>query len=139
MYTHGFHNNPPLPLDLSGKTIKFAGRDDDERELEWYKASVKENGSLLVSYNSHHSSLKKDIHYVFNSGANKPQNEAELNAQKARVAAMPQKRQEEQIVKEKERKEKAKRDRDRFSQASTEGQSTYLTRKRVGTHGIRFE
>lgn len=139
MYNHKFHKPPPLPLDLSGKTIKFSGRDGDSRKLEWYKASLRDNGALSVTYNSQHVPLKSDKHHVFYSGANQLQDEKALEAQRARVAAMQQKRQKEQVVEERKRKEKAKRDRERFNKASENGQSVYLSRKRVGAHGLRFE
>lgn len=143
MYNHGFHNPPSLPLDLSGKTIKFSGRTNQNGKhldkTEWYIASLKDNGSFIVTYNSHHASLEGDENYVFNSGANKHQDEKALEAQRTRVAVMQQNRLKEQDVEERKRQEKAKRDRDRFNKASTKGQSTYLERKQVGAHGLRFE
>ena len=143
MYNHGFHSPPSLPLNLSGKRVNFSGRTNPNGKkldkTEWYIASIKENGSLIVTYNSHHDTLKRDDHYVFNSRANKSQDEMELKSQKERVAALQQKRKMEECAEEKKRQEKAKRDRERFNKASENGQSIYLIRKRVGAHGLRFE
>jgi len=141
MLTYGFYFDGLF--DTSGKRIDFCGRQGDRRKTEWYIASLDTDSKgrqwLRVTYNSHHDTLKSDKNYTFNSTTGASLNDHELNEQKARVAAMQQKRQQEQGVEERKQQEKAKTDRDRFNKASDEGQSTYLSRKQVGAHGIRFE
>src|SRR6185436_3263312 len=138
MSADGFQN-VNLPLNTSGETINFAGRNGDSRDLEWYKASIKENGTLMVTYNSHHSSLHRDDNYKFISELSNPLDEKEVQEIRERVAKTQQERGLSDAEKEQERSRKALRDRERFKKASETGNSLYLERKRVGAHGIRFE
>ena len=135
MATNGFFN-VPLPIDISGKTIKFSGRDGVKERTEWYKGSQKENGSLIVTYNSFHDSLKNEHNYVFNSSSIDHVNEIEAKAQKENNIKMQKIRID---AEEKKRKDRAEHDRIRFNNASETGSSKYLERKQVKPHGIRFE
>lgn len=138
MAANGFFN-VPLPIDITGKTIKFSGREGCKDKTEWYKGSQKENGSLLVTYNSHHDSLKNEHNYVFNSNSIKHVNEIEAKAQKENLIKMQKIRTQEAAAEEKKRKNRAEHDRIRFNNASETGFSKYLERKKVEPHGIRFE
>jgi hypothetical protein len=115
MEKNGF-KNVPLPLDVSGKLVKFSGRSfsrktTSEDITEWYHASIIDDGKLLVTYNSHHDSLKRDKHYVFASRANSGIDENEARAVRERVAKMQQEREKK---KEAGRQRNAERDRIRF-------------------------
>lgn len=144
MYNNGFVN-VPLPIDTSGNLVKFSGRDlgrsprKDDR-TEWYRANITTEGKLMMTYNSHHSSLERDDeHYIFVSGSYKPLNEEEVEELKKRVTQWQMKRDLEDAEEEKHRLEKAAAARERFKKASEIGKSAYLERKSVGAHGIRFE
>jgi len=130
----------PLPLDISGARVDFDARGKGSEKTEWYRADMKEDGALIVTYNSHHSSIQNyDKNYVFCSKSNKPLDDAESEAQRKRVAEMQKKREKEEVKDEKDRQLKAKRDRKRFDKASKTGNSKYLEKKKVGAHGVRFE
>lgn len=143
MEKNGF-KNVPLPLDVSGKLVKFSARSfsrkaTSEDFTEWYHASITDDGKLLVTYNSHHDSLKRDKHYVFTSGANNGIHENEVQAMRQRVAKMQEERERTEKKKEASRRKNAERDRIRFNKALENGSSQYIERKKVGIHGVRFE
>ena len=139
MEDNKFECSPRLPLDTSGKRVDFIGRNRSKVDSEWYIASVNEKGMLVVTYNSHHASLKRDKNYVFTSTTFKPLDEKERAAQRERVAELKLKRDEEEAAAEKARQDKAKRDQNRFNKALVFAHSPYIVRKKVKIYGIRFE
>ena len=130
------------PLDISGARVNFNGRKTGRYRLEWYKADLKENGTLQVTFNSHHSSIKledPDKHYTFLSGRSNPLSEADRQGMIERVASMQTERLRKAAQDKEERERKAQTDRARFSAASETGASKYFDRKQVTPHGVRFE
>lgn len=137
MEANGFKIDPPL--DTSGKRVNFVGRDESKEKTEWFRASINERGMLIVTYNSHHDSLKSDKNYVFTSKTFKPLDEKEQLAQRERVTKLQIQREKEAATAETARQHKAKRDQERFEKASITGDSAYLNRKGIQAHGVRFE
>lgn len=138
MCKNGFFNIK-LPLDTTGKTIRFAGRDGVKDKTEWYKAGIQENGLLIVTYNSHHSTLKAERNYVFKEKSRILPDKKKDWGHREKVIILQRQRILEDEKKEKERLKKAQIARDRFQNDSETGISQYLERKQVGIHGIRFE
>lgn len=138
MNADGFYNID-LPIDISGNRVDFDGRGMDSSDLEWYIASMKSDGTLLVTYNSHHSSLHRDKNFVFFSKSKKPFSEKEAQEMKERVIEWQQESERLNAEKEQDRYQKALKDQVRFNRASKTGTSPYLGRKQVSAHGIRFE
>ena len=139
MEEHEFYH-VPTPFDTTGKTIKFAGRNGSKEKTEWYRANINDKGQLVVTYNSHHSLLKREKNCVYSSKFQTSLNNAEDQAQRERVAKVQQERAQKKAEEEERiRLKKAAYSRERFDKASEKGTSSYLQRKGVKAHGIRFE
>jgi len=139
MFKNGFEFNGLF--DTSGELVKFNGRGGEgkkKEKTEWYKAERK-NGSLQVTYNSHHNSLNRSENYVFYSKASKPLTDEECEAEKKRVQELQEKRKKDEEKEIEKKRLKAVRDSERFNIASKTGLSPYLERKQVGAHGLRFD
>ena len=84
--------------------LNLQGRRGGSRRLEWYRANVNPDGSLCVTFNSHHSNLfAEDSHNVFHSKSNKRLDKKQAQALRESVAKMQQEREQKQKEKEEDR------------------------------------
>lgn len=146
MAQHGINFEGPINAD--GFVHKFSGRGECHEKTEWYIASYELDTDscfrLTCTYNSHHSSLKRDENYVFTSkNKNNPLEEerGELDIMQDRVAKMQRERAANALAQNKQKTSNAAIEaQGAFSRAKTSGTSSYLIRKKIRECGvIRFE